>query len=384
MKWICLVAGFWPAALLLAQDVQRHRQPERPVTSREIEQLRRELYQETRSSVEGIFEYHTETGDLNNRLDYLRYGAVVNYRSDPSTTLHLRGTMTDYKPLGDIAELGGNLTAGVTKTLSDATKLRAEAGATRFSTDAVTVNAMGSLEYNPSANGGLYIRASRANVEETLVSATGVRPVQGPMAGQLIGLVMENRVVGGGRAHFLPRWDVFAEGGIGVRTGRNIESNPFRQGGGGVGYSVLAEPPDNTLSLVRASFAVDYFGFDKDLFGFRGVSRVPGRDIGFDGPPVTAAPGRPGTGGYFSPARFVSHTGRVEAKGQPSRQFEYWVSGFAGAQIYTGIRRRGAYGISGSAVIHLNDRFSLPVSYLYDNIGPFRQQTVIFRLAARL
>ncbi|MBK9168802.1 MAG: BCSC C-terminal domain-containing protein [Bryobacterales bacterium] len=380
-KWAWLVMC---AAALPCVDAQQRTAGERPVTSREIEQLRRELSRETRSSVEGIFEYHTETGDINNRLDYLRYGAGVNYRTDPTATFHFRGVVTEYTPLGDFRERGGNATVGLSKTLTEAVVVRAEVGATRFSTDASTVNAMGSCEYAPSANGSFFFRASRTNVEETLVSATGVRPQQGPRSQELVGLVMDNRVTGGGRAVLLERWDVFVEGGLGTRTGQNVESNPFRHATGGLGYSLIAAPPEETVSLLRASFAVDYFGFDKDLFGFTGVSRAGGRVPGFDGGPVTWAPGRRGTGGYFSPDRFVSQTGRLEVKGQTSRWFEYSVSGFAGAQEYTGTPWRAVYGGAGTGVIHLNDRFSLPISYLYDNIGPFRQQTLLVRLLARI
>lgn len=381
MKWAWLVMC---TATLPCMDAQQRTAAERPVTSREIEQLRRELSRETRTSVEGIFEYHTETGDINNRLDYLRYGAGVNYRINPSAKFHFRGAFTEYTPLGDLREHGGNATVGLSTTLSEAAVVRAEVGATRFSTDASTVNAMGSFEYAPSANGSFFFRASRTNVEETLVSTTGVRPQQGPRSQELIGLVMDNRVAAGGRAVLLDRWDVFVEGGVGTRTGRNIESNPLRRATGGLGYSLIASPPEETVSLLRASYAVDYFGFSKDLFGFEGVSRTGGLMPGSDSGPVTWAPGRRGTGGYFSPARFISHTGRIEAKGQASRWFEYSLSGFAGAQEYTGTRQGAVYGATGTGVFHLNDRFSLPVSYLYDNIGPFRQQTLLVRLVARI
>ena len=37
---------------------------DQPVTSRQIDQLRREIYEDTRTNVEGLFEYRNETGDL--------------------------------------------------------------------------------------------------------------------------------------------------------------------------------------------------------------------------------------------------------------------------------------------------------------------------------
>jgi hypothetical protein len=91
-----------------------------------------------------------------------------------------------------------------------------------------------------------------------------------------------------------------------------------------------------------------------------------------------------GLGGYFSPERYVSNLGRIELRGRPDRLFEYRLAGFVGSQSYTGSDLRAATGFSATAAFRLNDTFSLPVTYLWDNVGPFKQQSVIFRLVARL
>lgn len=330
----------------------------RSVSSREIEQLHQQISDSSRSSVEAIGEYHTESGDINNRLDFLRFGGRFNYRPGGGTTYYIRAAETQYKTIGNYLNQNGfNATGGVKTSLSDSVTLQVEGGGTRFSTSASTVNAMGTLRYKTSGGSEIYGTGSRSNVEETLLSATGIMA-----AGKLTGLVMDNRAVGGARYQVTPRFDLFAEGGAGTRQGRNIESNPFRAANGGAGYNLLSRGDDSALSLVRASYSLDYFGFDKDLFGFSGLS----------------------AGGYFSPHDYVANVGRIEMQGRPHQAFEYRVSAFMGSQDYTGSPLRQASGFSGTATFHLGDRYSVPVTYVRDNFGPFTQQSLFFRLIARL
>jgi len=203
---------------------------------------------------------------------------------------------------------------------------------------------------------------------------TGIRPVAGPFAGQLVGRVMENRFVGGGSAQVWDRFDVFGEGGAGFRAGSNVPSNFFKTAGGGVGYSIIAQPDDERLSLVRAAYEFNYFGFDEDRSGFGGASL--GARNGGAGSPAHV-------GGYFSPEHFVSNIVRLEAKGGSDDRVSYKLSGFLGSQNYTGTSGRLADGLSATVSVGLTDRVSLPVTYFIDNFGPFTQQSVYARLALK-
>jgi len=347
---------------------------ERPVRQQEIDRLKRQIDDETRSSVEVLSDYHTETGDLNSRLNFIRYGARMNFRLDSSSALQFTGTQTQYQPLSSaFNESGTNLTAGIQTKLSEATDVHLEAGGTRFSTGAMSINGLASLTYNVSDQTRLYATASRSNVDESLLSMTGIRPVAGPFAGQLVGRVMENRFVAGGSAQLLDRFDIFGEGGAGNRAGSNVPSNFFKTAGGGVGYSIIARPDDERLSLVRAAYEFNYFGFDEDRSGFGGASLVTRGTSG--------SPGR--VGGYFSPQHFVSNVVRVEAKGGSDDRVSYKLSGFVGSQNYTGASGRLANGLSASVTVGLTDRVSLPITYFIDNFGPFTQQSVYARLALK-
>lgn len=364
----------------------------RPVTSQEINQLKQEISDSSSSNIQGIFEYHAENGDLNNRLDFWRYGGQLNYLWKPSTTVYLRATGTSYTTIGGVLdERGFNGTGGIRTSFSETVDLQLEAGGTHFSTDSTTVNAAGTLRFKASGGSSLYVTGSRTNVEESLLSATGIRPTVGPFAGKLVGQVMDNRAVGGGLLKLTQRLDVFAEGGGGARTGHNVDTNSFRTSSAGAGFNLIADSEESSLSLVRASYGLDYYGFAHDLLGYGGASLtdrrgrpVPISLLGGDRISPLALPGNPGVGGYFSPQAFVSNLGRLEFRGRPHPNVQFDVSGFVGAQDYTGSPSRLANGFFGSLTLRLSDRFSVPVTYVYDNFGPYTQHSLFARLAVML
>ncbi len=201
---------------------------------------------------------------------------------------------------------------------------------------------------------------------------------------------MENRLTLAG-SHRLPaQFDVFGEAGLGNREGDNVGSNLFRRGGGGVGFNPVARAEDQPLSLFRLSTSAYYFGFDQDRFGFGGASlldrrglRVPPNVLGSDGLPTAPSDGVAGVGGYFSPSRFVSGVGRIEARGRPSPSVEYRIALFVGTQTYTGSTNRTVEGFSGDLTIYWGKRISLPLSATWDNVGPFHQLSLSARLSGR-
>jgi hypothetical protein len=393
MKTFLVVITAATLVLCLHRPAQAQENPgmQRPVTQQEIDRLRRQIDEDTRSSVEMVTDYHTESGDLNNRLDFIRYGGRLNLKVGSSSAFQLTGTRTNYMPISSVfGEAGTNMTAGIQTKLSESVDAHLEAGATRFSTDATSINGLASVAYHASDQTRLYVTATRSNVEESLLSMIGIRPVVGPFAGQLVGRVMEIRFVAGGSLGLLSRLDVFGEGGAGNRLGSNSPANFFKTVGGGAGYSIIARPDDESLSLLRATYEFNYFGFDEDRFGFGGASLetrsglpiAPAR-IGSDG--ISPIPGvtRSGVGGYFSPKNFVSNIVRLEAKGGSDDRVSYRISGFVGSQNYTGAPGRVANGLSATVSVGITERVSLPITYLLDNFGPFTQQSLFARLAVK-
>jgi hypothetical protein len=363
---------------------------QQPVTPGEIEQLKRQIEAEKSSNVEVFSEYHTRSGDINSQLDFFRYGVRLNVRIGDAHLL-ASGSRTSYRTTDDIlTATGTNVSLGLLKPLSENAETRIEVGLTQFSTSATTVTGLGSLTLKPSEKLRYSITLARSNVEESLLSAAGIRPVVGPFGGSLVGLVLENRLTASGSYRLPSHFDVFGEAGIGNREGDEVASNAFRRAGGGVGYNAVARGEEESVSLVRVSASAYYFGFDKDLFGFGGASllderglRVPLNDLGSDGFPTVPTGGPPGVGGYFSPASFVSGVGRLDVRGRPDASFDYKVAGFLGVQTYTGSSSRPVVGVSGEFALRLGTRLSLPVSLSWDNVGPFHQFSVTARLSSQ-
>lgn len=383
-------------ALLLPLDgrAQTSREPSifQPVTPEEVERLKRQITEAARSNVEVIGDYHAESGDLNNQLDYWRSGAKLNYKWKPGTLFYLSGTGTRYMTTDShFAEWGANLTLGASSALSDAVRLQLEVGGTYFTTETASINGLASVRFAPSDIWSLYVTASRSNVEESLLSATGLRPKTGPFAGDLVGQVMENKGVVGGTVKLPYKFDAFLEGGLGTREGNHVGSNFFKQVQGGLGYDVLSGVDDKPLSFVRVSYLLNYFGFDDDRLGYGGASlltadgkRVHPDLLGSDGISPNPGPGHPGVGGYFSPQYYVSNTARVDLAGRPMPALGYRFSAFAGVQSYTGASAQGVGGVSVTVDYVLTDRISIPATFRWDNLGPFSQETLSVKLVIKL
>jgi hypothetical protein len=363
----------------------------RAVSTKEIEELKRQISDETQSNVELLSEFHTETGDLNNRLNFWRFGARLNYKASSGTLFYFGGTHTPYQTRdGVIDAWGANFTAGIKGKLSESISSQIEVGGTRFSTDTTTINALGSLNFKTSERSGLYVTASRSNVEESMLSAVGVRPVSGPFAGELVGRVMDNRVVLGGQTRLIGNLDLFGEGGIGTRNGSNVASNFFKLASGGLGYNIFAAAEEEPVSLFRVSYSANYYGFEDNRLGFGGASLLTRTGVpispallGSDGISPLSGGTEAAIGGYFSPERYLSNVIRADLQGRPNQAVRYRISGFIGVQNYTGSTTRQVGGFSANLTFRLNDTFSLPVGYLVDTYGPFTQQSAFDRLAVR-
>jgi hypothetical protein len=388
LVFVC--GAFTAAPRAFADEPQTGPGTQAPVTPEEIAKLKRQIQQDTRSSLELSFDTHSETGDLNNRLDLRRYGARLNVRVRRAT-MRLSAARTSYATIDDLLdETGTNVTLGLSGSLSPRIDGHVDVGVTHFTTDATTVNFRGSVSLKPTEKVRYSLTVERSSVEESLLSAAGMRPVTGPFAGELVGAVMENRVLASASYRLPAQFDVFGEAAAGTRVGSSVDSNFFKRAGGGVGYNAVARGEDQPLSLFRLSASLYYFGFADDRFGFGGASLLDRRyepvslaRLGSDGLPTDPSGRSPGVGGYFSPSRFVSRLAHVDVRGRPRPSFEYRLEVFAGSQTYTGFDTRGAKGVRANVVLHGGDRVSLPVTFVWDDVGPFRQRTLFVKLLAR-
>jgi hypothetical protein len=366
----------------------------RPVTADELARLRRQITEETRSSIEALGAYHYESGNLNERLDLLRAGGGLTYRWRPATRFSLGVLETRYRTQdADYSGWGTNVTLGVGSALTDAVRIQAELGATFFtSTDTFSINGLASVAVAPIDTVNLYATVSRSNVEESLLSATGLRPRTGPFAGELVGRVMETKGIAGGTVKLPYKFDVLAEGGVGARDGSNVGWNVFGQARGGLGYEVISRADPKPLSFLRLSYQLNYFGFEEDRSGFGGASMltadgrhtIPPALLGSDGISPNPSDDNPGVGGYFSPSYFVSNTIRADVAGRVIEALRYRGSAFAGTQSYTDSATRGAFGVALFLEYALTDRVSFPLSVAFDNVGPFTQLTASVKLVIKL
>ena len=359
-----------------------------PVTPEEIEKLQREIERETRSSLELLFDGHTENGDLNDKLSYLRFGARLNLKRGSATTLHLSALHTPYTTIDTVVqESGTGLALGASRRGAGRVDYDWEVGALYFSDQTWNGTGRVKAEVRPSEAFRYSVGVSRTIVEQSMLSAVGLHPVLGPFAGERVGAVTDNRLSAGATWQLPLRFDVVAEGALGAYTGKNVGTNFFKRFGGGPAWNAIARAPDEAVSLFRLGVWFEYFGFDEDRLGYGGASLldahgqpVPLSALGSDGIPPDPDPPHPGVGGYFSPSRFTSTVAQVELRGRGSAGFDYSVTAFLGTQSYTGSDRRTAGGVGATLTLRASERFSVPLAYSLDNYGPFTQQTLQARL----
>ncbi len=360
----------------------------RPVTPEEVAKLRREIEHETRSSLELLFDGHGEDGDVNNELSFLRYGARLNLKRGSGTTFHLSVRHTPYAMQDDvIRESGLSFALGAASKRSERVEYQWELAATRFSNDAWSVTGLASVSVQASDGFRYTIGASRSNVEESMLSAVGLLPVEGPFAGARVGTVTDNRATVALSWQLPSQLDVIGQAALGARTGSNVGTNAFARAGGGPGWNAVARSPESPVSLVRLGAWFEYFGFSDDRLGYGGASLidsrgqpVPPEALGSDGIPPDPSSTNPGVGGYFSPASFFGALLRLEMRGRPSASVEYSLSGSLGTQSFTGSDRRGAAGVAASLTLNRGGRVSLPLAFHWDDYGPFTQYLFQARL----
>jgi hypothetical protein len=136
---------------------------------------------------------------------------------------------------------------------------------------------------------------------------------------------------------------------------------------------------------------LNYFGFEDDRSGFGGASLLTAdghtinpKLLGSDGISPSPSSGHPGVGGYFSPQFYISNTVRADLAGRLVEPLSYRVSAFVGTQNYTDTSTQGVVGFSVLLDYALNDRFSIPVSFAFDNLGPYNQLTLSVKLVIKL
>lgn len=383
---LALAAAPAPEALAQAKPAPPAQAP--PPVAEEIARLRREIEGESRSAVEVLFDGHVETGGLNDELDYLRVGARLNLKRGSATTLRVTALHTPYSTEdGVVEESGTSLSLGMARRRSERVDYEWEVGAVGFSSGRWEGTGLARLTVRSSDRLRYFVGASRALVEESMLSGVGFEPVVGPFAGQRVGAVTDNRVFAGATWQLPLRVDVVGEGALGVYAGKNTGSNFFKRMGGGPFWNAVARAPEERLSLLRVGAWFEYFGFEEDRLGYGGASLVdaegqpvPPEALGSDGIPPEPDPPHPGVGGYFSPERFTSLVGRVDLRGRASSKLDYSLSVFLGRQSYTGVEPRSAGGAAASLTLHLGEDVTLPLSYAWDNYGPFSQQTLKARL----
>ena len=240
------------------------------------------------------------------------------------------------------------------------------------------------LNMDPNDILTLNLGFDRERVMQSMLSYSGLIPVQGPFANELVGEDINNKLLTNMSVK-LPYNSYFYAGyNFGVVTGKQIPANPYDEVASGLGKTWFSKPDKTLVNLVQTGYGFYYSHYATNRFGFGGAS-LDSSPLGSDGIPPNPSPGNPGVGGYFSPDYIVSNTALLKLGGElASLRLKYLLNPYIGIQT---IKESGSSILWGGAVgVGLNEdgKLGLRVTYQVNNYASIIQQNLLTKLIFRI
>lgn len=239
----------------------------------------------------------------------------------------------------------------------------------------VNVNYQARLQYQMNDRVKFQVGSRRSPLETSFLSYAGFKPINGALAGELIGQVRETSIFA--EANLVPwkNWDLNMAYEFAVVDGRKVQRNTKNQVYASLGYNWQYAKNH----AVRLAYESLFFGYAKNatLGFYNQFTDLP--QLVSAQAPLVASPAGYVLGGYYSPDTFFLNDVRVDFRGSCLNKFiEYKLGGSIGVQNQNpGIPGEpnatgAAYSGNGQLTFNINDAVSVygVVDYL-DTGGVF-------------
>ncbi len=356
----------------------------------QLEQARQQQAQLQRPAVQSVYTGHTEAGTVDEKLKFNRVSNQVTLYLSADTALNLTYEPTFYESGGDIESETRNLFgAGFTRQWTDRLRTSVWAGVADYSNgggNPLFTNI--SLALRPNDAWQPTLRFDRYGVEESVLSASGLRPVVGVFANQLVGRVIRNEWTLQNVFRLPHQWVAQLNTAIGFDNGEQIEDNSFYKVEYQLGRSFLQRLTPTGSSRWYGNLEGKYWHFEDDRLNNGGAFLVVkpfGLPLGIDGVSPIPSATNPGTGGYFSPDHYWFNALRLGNRGQVwNQRLTYDLSAFLGYQDISRLGGSFARGVQLLGELLVTPTVSTLFGVNYNNAQQFEQVTFYLGLRKRI
>ncbi len=340
--------------------------------------LRQALDMKLKIELDPIFQYHHQKGDVNNELSFRRYGFEVSDVVTSNIKAKAGFNVTPY--YNDRAKTTAReYTIGLEGRPFRKFTFDTELGYKDFSNaqQMLTAKALFKLYVNDalSFNGGF----TKTNIEQTMLSSTGLRPVVGPLRNMTVGQVADYKFLMGYGLR-LPQF-FYNYGGfnLGFTNGVATAVNFYKEGIFGFGKVIYSRPKGRILDLLSSEYTLYYAGYNEDHSEFGGASLAStplGSDGGFKYHRF---------GGYFSPEYIFANKFAMHMRGTVCPlNTKYYLYGYLGQQTISHDGSDFIWGASTSLKFNEDGRFGVGLMYQVDDYQASLKHDFIVNLIMRL
>lgn len=356
-------------------------------TERELEtgELKR-----PRPMIQSVYTGHTEAGTVDEKLKYNKLDTMLTLYPTADTQLLLTFRPTYY-------ESGGNLEhedrysygVGALKQWSDKVRTGGWVGLSTYTNQGpLPILARAAVEFRPSDYWQPALFFNRDVIEESVLSAAGLRPTVGVFANGLVGRVIRNEWIF--QNSFRLPWEIRGQfnPSVGVDTASQLSDNPF--------WRLRYFLERDIYQAVRPWWSITWYGrYEGDYWHFKDdrlghgvaflINKAFGLPLGSDTVSPIPTNTTPGTGGYFSPDRYWRQAFRLGKRGDLfNKRFFFDVSGFAGFQDISRFGTDFTTGVDTSGEFSIGKTLSVLLGLSYQRANPFNQTTFYVGLRKRL
>lgn len=344
-------------------------------TSDEAKALKAQIERNNAFKIEPVYSLGNRNGDVNQHLSSQIYGFAASKVILPDIKVFGKFEMTPYKSKMNKAKgMITSYTLGSSGKIGLKTDYLGEIALDNFSNNGQAALGQSVLDYKINDNFKLKTGFVRSLVDESMLSTTGLRPETGIFKDQLVGRIIDNKLIFDTSAKLPYDGYLYTGYHLGYKKGHNSSYNPYQEIMGGVGKLLYATDENKLINQVITGYNIYYTGYRHNRLNYGGASLLNdplGSDRG----------NTENTGGYFSPESIIVNNISLKLKGAyKPLNLKYLNESYVGVQNlrYTG--NDFTWGNKLSLIWNEEGRLGVKLGYNTNFYGVARQQNFFVQL----